>query len=385
MEPVFYNSFSLLNGPLLLTQICRRWRDVAISTPRIWTTIAFAESGSDLSQPSPNLVDLWMTRSRQLPLRIYIQEIKRSGMMHKAILRLSHYSRRWQELYIASPNLSQWKRFHAFRSRLPLLRFLVLRSWYEPSRALLRPEDGDLDLFSDAPLLTEVNISASPGFLASIVFPFTPLTRATFTRISLFAFLDFLAKAPQLEKCRIVCCLTEDTPLTLPQCPPCPQLRSFMLKTAVNGCCELLFPYLEFPNLNTFIVQMYQSSHFASDELPYFIRRTKNLEFFALDAVNISEETLVKCLIDHPPLLHVHWTISEADFEKTLSRLRADQGLPSSSILKQHLMYHNPGSSPACISTFLHRYPVGPIFPVFPRLNMEADSEPHSSVAVIQT
>jgi hypothetical protein len=152
MEPVFYNSFSLLYGPLLLTQICRRWRDVAISTPRIWTTIAFAESGSNLSQPSPNLVDLWMTRSCQLPLRIYIHETKRSTMMHKAILRLFHYSRRWEELYIASPNLgSRWQRFHAFRSRLPLLRVLVLHSW-----ALLWPEDGDLDLFSDAPLLTQL-------------------------------------------------------------------------------------------------------------------------------------------------------------------------------------------------------------------------------------
>jgi hypothetical protein len=378
MEQAVYNSFSLLYGPLLLTQICRRWREVAISTPQIWTTISFVESRSNLSKPSPNLVDLWVTRSRQLPLRICIQEISkleigRSRLMHKAIHRLFHYSHRWQELYIASSNFkSRWKRFYAFRSRLPLLRVLVLQSWQEAFRGI--PDSGDLDLFSDAPLLTEVSISQSPGFLASMVFPFSQLTRVNFKRISLFAFLGFLAKAPQLEECKIACFLTEDTSLTLPQCPPHLQLGVFVLKMDVKGCCELLLPRLEFPNLNTFAMRLDYFSPFAADNLRDFIKRTKNLSFFTLITKDISGETLAECLIDHPSLVHVHWNISKADLIKTLLCLRANQGLCSSSVFTRRLMYHAPGSSPAYISTTFYRRPVdGPIFPVFPGHDMEAE------------
>ncbi|KDR75535.1 hypothetical protein GALMADRAFT_68897, partial [Galerina marginata CBS 339.88] len=37
------DSFSLASGPLLLTSVCRRWREVALATPHIWATIKFIE------------------------------------------------------------------------------------------------------------------------------------------------------------------------------------------------------------------------------------------------------------------------------------------------------------------------------------------------------
>lgn len=62
------------NGPLLLCQICRVFRKIAISMPTLWSSItALVSSSADartLCRPKPELVDLWLCRSSACPLSI---------------------------------------------------------------------------------------------------------------------------------------------------------------------------------------------------------------------------------------------------------------------------------------------------------------------------
>ncbi|KAJ7894028.1 hypothetical protein B0H13DRAFT_1569025, partial [Mycena leptocephala] len=55
---------SSLEAPLLLAQICRRWREICLDTPCLWASIAFGEIGSI------ELLKEWLLRARHQPLTI---------------------------------------------------------------------------------------------------------------------------------------------------------------------------------------------------------------------------------------------------------------------------------------------------------------------------
>ncbi|KZT28352.1 hypothetical protein NEOLEDRAFT_1087406, partial [Neolentinus lepideus HHB14362 ss-1] len=63
------------SSPLLVAQVCRLWRDVALSTPNLWASITL---GGDSSQglganwPNTQAVQTWLGRSGQCSLSVKI-------------------------------------------------------------------------------------------------------------------------------------------------------------------------------------------------------------------------------------------------------------------------------------------------------------------------
>ncbi|KAJ4482439.1 hypothetical protein J3R30DRAFT_2174084 [Lentinula aciculospora] len=55
-------------APLLLTQICRSWRNIAIATPRLWSTLII--NASNGSSSHAEITKLWLTRSRNVSLTL---------------------------------------------------------------------------------------------------------------------------------------------------------------------------------------------------------------------------------------------------------------------------------------------------------------------------
>ncbi|KAJ3880130.1 hypothetical protein F5051DRAFT_324440, partial [Lentinula edodes] len=53
-------------APLLLTQVCRSWRSIAIATPRLWSTLII--NASNGSSSHCEITKLWLDRSRNVPL-----------------------------------------------------------------------------------------------------------------------------------------------------------------------------------------------------------------------------------------------------------------------------------------------------------------------------
>lgn len=56
-------------APLLLCQVCRLWREVAISLPLLWCSL----SGTGSFTPNPAFIKLWLARSRGLPLSLSLE------------------------------------------------------------------------------------------------------------------------------------------------------------------------------------------------------------------------------------------------------------------------------------------------------------------------
>ncbi|KAJ6514278.1 hypothetical protein C8R47DRAFT_917917, partial [Mycena vitilis] len=50
-------------SPLLLTQICHHWREIALDTPGLWQSLIFRDH-----RVSVELLRLWLARSATLPL-----------------------------------------------------------------------------------------------------------------------------------------------------------------------------------------------------------------------------------------------------------------------------------------------------------------------------
>jgi hypothetical protein len=61
--------FSLKLAPLLLTRVCRRWREVALDMPKLWCEILVRVDGSNCQQAVLRY-DTWLKRSRGLPLAL---------------------------------------------------------------------------------------------------------------------------------------------------------------------------------------------------------------------------------------------------------------------------------------------------------------------------
>ena len=56
-------------SPLTLGKICRQWRQIAWSTPQLWTKLSM-HSGHTKWEPSVRLAEEWLSRSGRPPLTI---------------------------------------------------------------------------------------------------------------------------------------------------------------------------------------------------------------------------------------------------------------------------------------------------------------------------
>ncbi|KAJ7861850.1 hypothetical protein B0H14DRAFT_2505878 [Mycena olivaceomarginata] len=79
-------------APLLLAQICRRWRDICLDTPEMWTSINSSHNGSI------ELLELWLSRTRN-----------RSLIISLLIMDNCHNSRACTFMQAIMSRCSQWR------------------------------------------------------------------------------------------------------------------------------------------------------------------------------------------------------------------------------------------------------------------------------------
>ncbi|KAK1231633.1 hypothetical protein PQX77_005256, partial [Marasmius sp. AFHP31] len=113
-------------APLLLTAVCRDWREIALNTPRLWSSVHFSVSNPLPTTNSDQLfpkreeaylqgIKLWLDRSGSRPLTLSIHMVDNtsppmspgevndeSTIFSKLMDLLVGYSRRWKSLSIGS-------------------------------------------------------------------------------------------------------------------------------------------------------------------------------------------------------------------------------------------------------------------------------------------
>ena len=198
------NIYSRTTGPLLFTQVCQTWRDIALSSPRLWTTVGVVvEAVPGASQVA--LVGHWLAHSGDCPLTVYIAEYSfMSRRRHPptdwsnqgAVNALIAQSRRWQKAYLRIPPAAEtWRSFSSIRGRLPILQKLSLHA--RELKANSWPEDLRIDVFRAAPQLNELNLDY--GNAGSVELPYHQLANFDIRGQSMYFFADILESMPCLR------------------------------------------------------------------------------------------------------------------------------------------------------------------------------------------
>ncbi|KAK7048914.1 hypothetical protein R3P38DRAFT_2872024 [Favolaschia claudopus] len=61
---------NILSAPLLLLRVCRLWRDIVLSSPCFWNTVAFNSRSWDGHYLDASFIAKWLGRARALPLHL---------------------------------------------------------------------------------------------------------------------------------------------------------------------------------------------------------------------------------------------------------------------------------------------------------------------------
>lgn len=124
-------------APLILGQICHKWRQIALSTPSLWTTIELRLGNHETHENQLHLLETWLSRSRDCPLSLSIHyEMPMisigfgisygdySGDVREFIKAILPHCRRWEylELIVPFQNLTLIHR----EIETPLLRDLTV-------------------------------------------------------------------------------------------------------------------------------------------------------------------------------------------------------------------------------------------------------------------
>ncbi|KAF8161806.1 hypothetical protein K438DRAFT_307591 [Mycena galopus ATCC 62051] len=123
---------SRMNSPLLVAQICRSWRAIALQTPELWVDISLVCKG----RRAVDILELWTSRAGSLPLNYLLisGDAEEGRLLVGAAMR---HHERWGSLYLGVPWVSYVSaRVHTLAdASFPVLHTLQLHIC--PSDALL--------------------------------------------------------------------------------------------------------------------------------------------------------------------------------------------------------------------------------------------------------
>ncbi|KAJ7268912.1 hypothetical protein C8J57DRAFT_1468898 [Mycena rebaudengoi] len=140
------------SSPELLAQICQAWREIALSTPRLWRAIRL-RLPTKYPVVALDLLRTWVSRSKNCPLSISLQ-CSTQLLTVDFIQAIIPHSERWEHIDFMLPIES----LQLIEADFPLLRSLTLGPTYyageTDSLVAISP-------FSNAPLLTQVALSGN--------------------------------------------------------------------------------------------------------------------------------------------------------------------------------------------------------------------------------
>ncbi|KAF8956477.1 hypothetical protein BDZ97DRAFT_188204 [Flammula alnicola] len=192
----------LVYAPLTLGAVCRKWRQIAWSTPYLWTTICINLLTPKSPQLKGQLVQEWLNRSGDLPLSIYIyhnNDFKPLPKELEPIFRLidiiNQYSHRWYLLDLKLPS-SLVSRFGRGSHSSTILQKLHLTF---SNTSPLKPDHHLFSLDNVLPMLQEVVLTDIP--LNSVAIDWNNVTFVEARNFHVDECIELLRRAPRIDHC----------------------------------------------------------------------------------------------------------------------------------------------------------------------------------------
>ena len=179
--------FSIL---LSLGSICSYWREIAWSTPGLWSSLVVRVPDKLDSRMATSIIQEWLARSGQLPLsiRIYSKPHSKTAMSALADI-INQYSARWYDLDLYIPARCYQLFHHATDNHAPILKFIRFRC-----SNYIRIQNPNFQL--TCPRLERASLSSFP--LVGTNIQWDNLTHLTLSDMFIDDPLLILRKTPQL-------------------------------------------------------------------------------------------------------------------------------------------------------------------------------------------
>ncbi|KAJ7279654.1 hypothetical protein C8J57DRAFT_1464963 [Mycena rebaudengoi] len=209
------------SAPLLLGQICKQWRGVALSTPRLWCSLTLSKL------VSLDLIHDWLERAGSVPLSLHIRS-RSIGYIHPTFMPIIfRYGTRWETLDFDEP-----RHLAGFTTSTP--------HFTSFAKLILAYCDGmpRILLFKDTPHLREVHLTHEGCTLSpvdSLIISWDKLTSFTGYLSCPWSAYRTLRSLPNLIHCRLSA-PDHDVLPDLPAIPPFMHMQSlaFLPSTACS-------------------------------------------------------------------------------------------------------------------------------------------------------
>ncbi|KAF7348114.1 F-box domain-containing protein [Mycena sanguinolenta] len=298
-------------APLLLAQVCCQWRDISLSTPQLWASIAFEKGAIEL-------LELWLSRTGNHPLTISLRAVdeQRAFKFMQAIIR---HNSRWQNVHLVLPLI-------AIRqlelSCFPCLTRLAL--WTVGAGQWTRAPPVTIQ---GSPLLRYADIH----FLPQFNLPLEQLTSLHFHHsLGVAQTVAILQRCPNLLE-------LSSLNLGIGSTPVFPPVELRFLRSLKTDDTRL-FSSLTLPHLE--LLEILAAIDTAADALrPLIARSSCDLKFLSLRVHKATVPQLQRLLRTTPSVVHLK--LDRAWLEFQMQVLQGADILPR----LQHLeiYYHGPG------------------------------------------
>ncbi|KAJ7639373.1 hypothetical protein FB45DRAFT_788125 [Roridomyces roridus] len=246
-KPSGPDSVNVREAPLLLMQVCSRWREIAVSTPELWTSLVI--DANLRSDHTSDITTTWLQRSRSYPLSRMkivgpIEQVKDFTVLTETFRR---HARLFRSLELNLP-CDSFNKLDAHRLDFPLLRELSILASAPPADA--DSLDTNIDMFSSVPLLEQLHmyILIPPVFVG---LPWGQLRSFTGDAYGLPDCIEALILMPNLTECTFS--VFHNIQGFNPGMFSHPGMRSFTLRqTVADGFAARsseILEFVDFPNL----------------------------------------------------------------------------------------------------------------------------------------
>ncbi|KAK7035725.1 hypothetical protein R3P38DRAFT_604257 [Favolaschia claudopus] len=295
--------------PLLLAEICHTWRSIALTTPRLWNSIALRCSYR-LMPRNVRLCETWLKRTANVPLDLWLYRppgfrASPAKLYQKLFRCIAPYSNRWRWLDLGDFAASFYKELSSLvPGSMNQLEYLSVSHHPAPSSAVSNPWTAFRDtpklhhLSFDTILKLEIPVTGNvPGF------PWSQLTYIDVGDMVLSDCLHILREASLATTCSFLLRVdlskpVQLTPFTLPH------LKTFKIKSPLD--VQTVWSTITCPALTTLWVTLAEADVPDSQGfLPFIARCGGLIENLAVRWARLTDDDLITCLRQTPRLRHL--------------------------------------------------------------------------------